>query len=95
VQAAFYQANRDVTQASVLAAVAEEAGFDPAPVVAALASPEAAVQLQAENRDVAGLGVEGYPTVLALTRPRPTLVTHGFRPKEVLAEALAAVDGEG
>lgn len=96
VQAAFYRDNRNVTEAAVLAEIATEVGVDAAPVTAALADPATAEQLLAENTDVARLGVEGYPTLIALTKPRPVVVTHGFRPGPALAEALDALpEGSG
>ena len=91
LQDAFYRDNRDVTAAEALVDAAVEQGLDPDPIALALADPASVAQLRTENEDVARMGVEGYPTLVALTRPRPTLVTHGFRPAEALAEALDTV----
>ncbi len=95
VQVAFYRDGRDVTRTGVLAALAHETGLDPAVVEAAMGEPDTAHALDGENAEVARLGVSGYPTVLALTPPKPRVVTVGFRPADALAaaldEALAAV----
>jgi hypothetical protein len=37
---------------------------------------------------VARLGVTGYPTVLALTRPKPKVLALGFRPPDEVAAAI-------
>ena len=88
VQTAFYRDGRDVTAPAVLAAIAAEAGLEPAIVDDALADPETADALIAENAEVARLGVTGYPTVLALTRPKPRVVALGFQPAEAVAAAI-------
>ena len=88
VQTAFYRDARDVTRADVLAAIAAEEQLEPAVVEAALDDPAGAAALAQENAEVARLGVGGYPTVLALTRPKPRLVAHGFQPAEAIAAAL-------
>jgi len=88
VETAFYRDNRDVTQAAVLAAIAREHDLDAAPIAAAVGDDDALASLRHENEQVAGLGVTGYPTVLALTRPKPQVVTIGFQPPETVAETL-------
>ncbi len=91
VQTAFYRDNREVTTAAVLADVARECGLDPAPVRAWLDDPGTGEQLRLENEQVAGLGVNGYPTLLALTKPQPQLVTAGFLGARALREKLLAL----
>ena len=88
VQTAFYRDNRDVTAPAVLAALAEDAGLDPAVVTTALDDPETARALAAENEEVARLGVTGYPAVLALTRPKPQVIALGFRSADAVAAAI-------
>jgi len=88
VQTAFYRDNRDVTQREVLSEIAREEDLDAAMVEAALREPATAEALASENAEVARLGVTGYPTALALTRPKPTLVTLGFQPADAVAGAL-------
>jgi putative protein-disulfide isomerase len=88
VQTAFYRDGRDVTRAAVLAAIAGEAGLEPALVADALGDPDTADALAAEHAEVARLGVTGYPTVLALTRPRPRVVALGFQPADAVAAAI-------
>jgi putative protein-disulfide isomerase len=88
VETAFYRDNRDVTRAAVLGDVADETALDRAVVEDALAEPETEAALAGENAEVARLGVTGYPTVLALTRPKPTVVALGFQPADAIARAL-------
>ncbi|MFP4126785.1 MAG: DsbA family protein [Alphaproteobacteria bacterium] len=88
VQTAFYRDNRDVTQPAVLAEIAAEAGLAPAIVEAALADLETGDALAAENAEVARLGVTGYPTLLALTRPKPRVIALGFQPPAAVAAAI-------
>lgn len=94
VQSAFYRDNRDVTRPPVLAAIAAEIDADPAVIEAAFADADGAARLDGEYQETARLGVAGYPMLVALTRPRPTLVTHGFQPAEPLATSLDALARE-
>mgnify|MGYP006288054891 FL=1 len=88
VQTAFYRDARDVTRADVLAAVAADEQLEPAVIEAALDDPGTEAALAQENAEVARLGVGGYPTVLALTRPKPRLLALGFKPADAIAAAL-------
>ncbi len=93
VQTAFYRDNHDVTRAPVLAEIARETGLDPAVVTRALTDPAGEARLDGEYQETARLGIAGYPTLVALTRPRPTLVAHGYQPPGPLAAGLAALAG--
>jgi putative protein-disulfide isomerase len=88
VQTAFYRHARDVTRSDVLGEIAREEDLDAGLVETALLDPESADALAAENAEVARLGVTGYPTVLALTRPKPRVVALGFQPAEAVARSL-------
>jgi putative protein-disulfide isomerase len=88
VQTAFYRDNRDVTRGDVLAELATEADLDPGVVETALLDPETELALARENEEVARLGVTGYPTVLALTRPKPQVIALGFQPPDAVAAAV-------
>ncbi len=88
VQTAFYRDNRDVTNLDVLTALATEAGLEASMIADALTDPETADALAAENVQAARLGVTGYPTVLALTRPKPKVVALGFQPADAVAAAI-------
>ncbi|MEO1091720.1 MAG: DsbA family protein [Pseudomonadota bacterium] len=92
VQEAFYRDNRDVTEPSVLAAVAAETDIGAELIETALGDPKTATALEAENHAVAQLGITGYPTLIAMTSPRPTVVALGFKPPDALAEALDELD---
>jgi putative protein-disulfide isomerase len=88
VQTAFYRDNRDVTRSEILAEIAREQDLDAAIVEAALLDPETADALADENAEVGRLGITGYPTVLALTRPKPKVVALGFQPADAVAGAV-------
>ncbi len=87
IQHAFYRDARRVTETAVLAEVATEAGLDGAAIAAAVDDPATAEALERENRDLAGLGIEGYPTVVALG-DRPRALTVGFQPAARFVEAV-------
>ena len=103
IQAAFYAANRDVTSAAVLEAVAEEAGMAGAVFRAAFEGARA--ETQEDFRLAAGAGVRGFPTLIAGTGVAGTgtsgtgtsgagedgtyrMVTNGFQPAEAILPAL-------
>jgi putative protein-disulfide isomerase len=88
VQTAFYRDNRDVTRSEILAEIAREQDLDAAIVETALLDPETADALADENAEVGRLGITGYPTVLALTRPKPKVVALGFQPADAVAGAV-------
>ncbi len=92
IQQAFYRDARRVTRTDVLRDVADEIGLDGAAIVAAVEDPAAATALERENRDVAALGIEGYPTVVALGPPA-RVVTVGFLPPAALLDRVDAVLG--
>ncbi|MNJ61658.1 DSBA-like thioredoxin domain protein [compost metagenome] len=89
IQRAFYVQRRDVTQACVLAELAVEAGLDRQAFAAGFDSLE---QRQATRQDFAwaqGLGIAGFPTLLAEHNGQLALLTNGYQPLERLAPLLA------
>lgn len=88
VQNAFYRDGRDVTQGDVLAAIAEEAGFDPIAFREAWDSDE----MKAATRDdfmlVQRWGVQGFPTLVAGHGDHLHLLCTGYTPADVLIERL-------
>lgn len=89
VQEAFYAEGRDVTDPAELQRIAEALGLDGAEFAAALAAPEVEAAITQEFRDVAGLGVTGYPTLLGLDGGRARVLSLGCRPFAEVEAALA------
>lgn len=89
VSSAFYAANRDVTDAEVLADIAAEAGEDRAAFLADLTSAEARNETFRDFMTAKEAGVEGFPLLAAGRRSTGyALITHGFRPLHGLPEAI-------
>ena len=89
IQRTFYVQGRDVTQACVLAELAEQAGIDRQAFATAFDSLE---QRQATRQDFAwaqGLGIAGFPTLLAECDGQLALLTNGYQPLDRLAPLLA------
>lgn len=88
IQRAFYVERRDVTQACVLAELAVEAGLDRKTFATGFDSLE---HRQATREDFAwaqGLGIAGFPTLLAEHNGQLALLTNGYQPLERLAPLL-------
>lgn len=75
IQRAFYAEGRDVTQAAVLAGLAEAVGLPRIEFAAAFDSGEARDATAADFAWVQDLGIAGFPTLLARLQ-RPTGVAH-------------------
>ncbi|WP_434596456.1 DsbA family protein [Pseudomonas sp. R4-83] len=88
IQQAFYVEGRDVTQASVLVELAEQAGV---PRIEFAALFDHANQYKATQADftwVQDLGIAGFPTLLAERNGQLALLTNGYRPLSDLAPLL-------
>lgn len=71
VQRAFYVDGLSLSEPATYARVAEEAGIEPGPVLAALNSPTD------DFHRAAALGVDAYPTLLAVDGERVTVLARG------------------
>jgi putative protein-disulfide isomerase len=89
LQERYYVLGEDPRDPAMLAATAGEFGLGAAAFRAGFAAPATAELVAAEWAQTAALGVQGYPTLLALGRGRPRLVTAGWRPAAEIATALA------
>jgi putative protein-disulfide isomerase len=88
LQERFYAHNEDITDRDSVAQTCSEFGLAREEARAALEDPALVDGVRREFRDVAGLGVTGYPTLLALTKPKPKVVTIGCRPREDVVQDL-------
>jgi putative protein-disulfide isomerase len=89
LQERFYALGQDIRHESVLRSAAGEFGLEPSQFTAAFHDPATAAQVAAEWQQTEGLGVAGYPTLLALRPGKPSVITIGWRP---LADVLASLD---
>jgi putative protein-disulfide isomerase len=88
IQHAFYAEGRDVTQASVLVELAEQAGV---PRIEFAALFDRADQHEATLADfnwVQDLGIAGFPTLLAERNGQLALLTNGYQPLSELSPLL-------
>ena len=79
IQQAFYVQGRDVTQASVLAELAETAGLPRIEFAAAFDSAEQHAATAADFTWVQDLGIAGFPTLLAERDGQLALLTNGYQ----------------
>ncbi len=89
IQQAFYCEGRDVTRAGVLRELAEAAGLPRGEFAEAFDSPQVQAATQADFNWVQGLGIAGFPTLLAERNGQLALLTNGYQPLEQLQPLLA------
>lgn len=88
IQRAFYTEGADVTQASVLVQLAEEAGIARIEFAEAFDSLAMREATAADFTWVQDLGIAGFPTLLAEQNGQLALLTNGYQPLEALAPLL-------
>ncbi|WP_295470727.1 DsbA family protein [uncultured Pseudomonas sp.] len=88
IQEAFYVQGEDVTQAALLASLAEQAGLDRQRFAESFDSAELKAATAADFAWVQGLGIAGFPTLLAERNGQLALLTNGYQPVEALAPLL-------
>ncbi|MBG0838949.1 putative protein-disulfide isomerase [Pseudomonas sp. NFACC19-2] len=88
IQQAFYTEGADVTQASVLVQLAEQAGIPRIEFAEAFDSQAMQEAAAADFTWVQDLGIAGFPTLLAERDGQLALLTNGYQPLEVLAPLL-------
>ena len=88
IQQAFYTEGADVTQASVLVQLAEQAGIPRIEFAEAFDSQAMQEATAADFTWVQDLGIAGFPTLLAERDDQLALLTNGYQPLEVLAPLL-------
>jgi putative protein-disulfide isomerase len=89
IQQAFYLQGRDVTQASVLAELAEKAGLPRIEFAEAFDSAEQHAATASDFSWVQDLGIAGFPTLLAERNGQLALLTNGYQPLDELAPLLS------
>lgn len=88
VQQAFYTEGADVTQASVLVQLAEQAGIPRIEFAEAFDSQAMQEATAADFTWVQDLGIADFPTLLAERDGQLALLTNGYQPLAVLAPLL-------
>ncbi|PKM30947.1 MAG: disulfide bond formation protein DsbA [Gammaproteobacteria bacterium HGW-Gammaproteobacteria-12] len=88
IQEAFYTEGADVTQASVLVQLAEQAGIPRIEFAEAFDSQAMEEATAADFTWVQDLGISGFPTLLAERDGQLALLTNGYQPLEVLSPLL-------
>ena len=86
IQQAFYAEGRDVTRTAELLALAEAAGLPRQAFAEAFDAAQAATA--ADFAWVDGLGISGFPTLLAEHKGQFALLTNGYQPLEQLQPLL-------
>lgn len=88
VQSAFYAENRDVTDAQVLAELADPFGMSADAFLEDFASPAAVKTTHANFQLTQAMGVSGFPTVILRDSDGFACLTAGYQPLDVLAPLL-------
>ncbi|RIA18883.1 putative protein-disulfide isomerase [Ectopseudomonas oleovorans] len=88
IQQAFYTEGVDVTQASALVQLAEQAGIPRIEFSEAFDSQAMHEATAADFSWVQDLGIAGFPTLLAERDGQLALLTNGYQPLEALAPLL-------
>ena len=89
IQRAFYVEGRDVTLASVLVELAEQAGIPRIEFAGAFDRAEQHAATAADFTWVQDLGIAGFPTLLAERNGQLALLTNGYQPLSELSPLLA------
>jgi putative protein-disulfide isomerase len=90
VQHAFYVAQRDVTQAGELAALAKDQRVDPGAFLACFESDEMKRRTQQHFLHARQAGVKGFPALMASDARGPARLSEGCRSLEQVRSALDA-----
>lgn len=91
LQQAFYQHGHSLSDPETYRALAERAGLDPELLVAAFESPNAVAEAEADFRCARELGVQGFPTLLAVDGERVAVLAVGHASAEEVSARLAAL----
>ncbi|MGQ4384029.1 DsbA family protein [Streptomyces sp. SAS_270] len=91
LQRAFYVDGHSLSDARTYRTVAEAAGLDAESVVAAFASPAAEAAALSDVNRAAELGVDGFPTLLAVDGERVTVLARGHATTDEVSRRLSAL----
>jgi putative protein-disulfide isomerase len=90
LQELFYARNQDITDEDLLASAAGEFGVESDVFKEAYKESALAQFVEREWQEVAQVGVTGYPTLLAVGKGRPKVITIGCRPADQVMPEIAA-----
>lgn len=88
IQSAFYEQGVDITTAAQLVELAEQAGYEREAFAEALTRSDMRSATAADFTWAQGLGIAGFPTLLAERNGQLALLTNGYQPLERLAPLL-------
>ncbi|AIR91686.1 DsbA family protein [Pseudomonas cremoricolorata] len=88
MQQAFYQQGQDITRAPQLVELAEQVGLERSGFAETFNSDASRTATEADFAWVQGLGIAGFPTLLAERNGQLALLTNGYQPLEQLAPLL-------
>ena len=88
IQRSFYEQGVDVTRAPQLVELAEQAGFDRERFAQQFTSHDIRAATSADFSWVQGLGIAGFPTLLAERNGQLALLTNGYQPLDSLQPLL-------
>src|SRR5690606_21582191 len=88
VQEAFYTQAVDVTQGAALLALAERAGYTREAFQAAFVSAAAHAEVAGDFAWAGGLGISGFPTLLAERNGMLALLCNGYQPGDRVVPLL-------
>ncbi len=91
LQRAFYVDGLSLSDPGTYRQVAEDAGLDAAPIVAAFEAPRARAAAEADFRRAAELGATGFPTLVAVTDGKTTPIAYGHATADQIDVRLAAL----
>ena len=91
LQRAFYIDGLSLSEPATYRTVAKAAGLDADAVLAAFSASTTLAAAEADFRRAAGLGVTGFPTLLAVDGDSITPLAHGHATTDEVAERLASV----
>lgn len=95
IQHAYYREGMDLRKEQTYAQVAKELDIDFGQFLTLFRSAEIEAAVRAEYAQVSGLGVSGYPAVLAVREgQRPLTIAQGYKPFDELSQAVDRLLGE-
>jgi len=93
LQQAFYVDGHSLSDPGTYLSVAQASGLDGDAIVATFESPAGATGAQADFERAAGLGITGFPTLLALAGNAVTVLANGHATADAVTSRLAVFRG--
>ena len=92
MQRAFYSDGRSLSDPATYRIIAQAAGLDPDAVAAAFTAPESAAAARRDFARAAALGIDSYPTLLAVDGSRSTVVAVGHAGADQIERRLKSLE---